>query len=462
MVNVIPGSMSPSLPVESQGPFVGVLYGELLAQGIRYFLPASILTRIGNVEPIRPVLTSHLTRPDQMQLEWLGGRYTLDSGGRVFTDNETKLLRSIGKVLSMRYDLLFNAESAALSSHVFRGLPEDRYVSAFLEPRRVEVAGRQAGVIDRISEAIEVLRISSLSTYENRRISTGVLLFGSQPDPCHALPDLPAGALPYSTGLTSIRSFHRIGDGLRTIALVNQDGLMVELIDVQEWAQPYGNAELPVPSARRYEIHNRATLCGGHICLILTPNGEIKIFAEGVQVFSFVDGRWRLSDVAEKYRLWTEALREEHLARRLFTVALNLSELRRGGLFVVLHDPEMVRELVSSRDLLTHQNGVESPRSGSKDQLHYLLRSRRVTEMSPLVLETVARIDGSIVLDRNANLLSFGAILRHNRLMDVEEEVSEGGRTTAAIMASEFGSVLKVSEDGQISFYQGGRCIWDL
>jgi len=48
-------------------------------------------------------------------------------------------------------------------------------------------------VTDRVSEAIEVLRISALSTYEDRRISTGALLFGFQPDACHALPSLPAG-----------------------------------------------------------------------------------------------------------------------------------------------------------------------------------------------------------------------------------------------------------------------------
>ena len=32
----------------------------------------------------------------------------------------------------------------------------------------------------------------------------------------------------YARELTSIPSFHRICDGLRTIALVDQDGLMVE------------------------------------------------------------------------------------------------------------------------------------------------------------------------------------------------------------------------------------------
>ena len=197
---------------------------------------------------------------------------------------------------------------------------------------------------------------------------------------------------------------------MRTIALVNRDGLMVELVDVQEWAEPFRGIDLPVPTARRYRTHTQTTLCGGHICLVLTPNGEIKIFGEGVQLFSFLDGRWHLTDVAWKYDVFENAIGHRDLANRLFSAALNLAEQRRGGLLVVLDDARKVRQLVSARDLL---GDPKAAHAGAKDQLHYLLRRRRITELSPLVLETIAQIDGSIVLDREGNLLAFGAILRH-------------------------------------------------
>src|SRR6202021_3226713 len=98
-----------------------------------------------------------------------------------------------------------------------------------------------------------------------------------------SVPAPPAGPLPDSSELTAIRSFHRICDGLRTLALVDEKGFMVELVDVQEWAQPFSALELPVPSARRYRTHSQATLCGGHICLVLTPEGENKISGGGVK-----------------------------------------------------------------------------------------------------------------------------------------------------------------------------------
>jgi hypothetical protein len=86
----------------------------------------------------------------------------------------------------------------------------------------------------------------------------------------------------------------------------------------------------------------------------------------------------------------------------------------------------------------------------------------RATELSTAVLESIAQIDGSVVLDRDSNLLAFGAILRHSPPMDDDEEIGEGGGTAAAIGASQFGDVLMVSEGGQLSFYRKGYCVWTL
>src|SRR6202163_2433896 len=212
--------------------FIDRYFEELLARGIQYFLPSSELAIVGRSEDGKPELWSRL-RDGGADLKWLGAKYSLFNQGKDFTEHEEKLIKGIGKVLSTRYQLLFNADVVARSSEIFNGLPEDHYVSGFLDPYVFAGAAMGAKVIDRVSEAIEVLRISALSTYEDRRISTGALLFGFQPDACHALPSQPEGALPYTSELTSIRSFHRICDGLRTVALVDRAGLLVELVDVE-------------------------------------------------------------------------------------------------------------------------------------------------------------------------------------------------------------------------------------
>lgn len=444
---------------ETQAPhFIDELYEKLIEGGIDYFFPSAKFQLLGRGPDSEQPLVSRSEK--SLTIDWLGTPCSL-TRDEPFSDSEIKLLTGIGVVLGARYRMIRDADRVQQRFELFRGLPEDRYVSAYIDPAPYSETIWKGP--DRLEDAIEVLRTSSLSTYENRRISTGALLFGKMPDPCHATPAKPVGALRYSPALTSIRTFYRLCDGLQTLALVDQNGLLSEIVDVEEWARAYSGIPLPVPSPARYRTHSRATLCGGHVCMILTPNGEMKIIADGVQIFRFWDGRWRLTDAERKYQLWTDAVGNSELAERLFVAALNLSEERRGGLLVVLDDPRSVRNLVSSTDLVDPlPNRSPEGIAGTKDQLHYLLHRKRVLDVPVSVLETIARIDGAIVLDHDSNLLAFGAILRHRDLADLHPENIEGGRTTAAIAASEFGNVLMISEDGLISFFQKGKCVWDL
>ncbi len=426
--------------------FVDGLYAELLGRGVRYFLPDAEWQDEGPAETVKPELRLDNLGNGRLRLEWMGARHLVTLSGREFTAAELRMVRTVGQVLRGRYEMLFDPPLAAGKFHMFRGLSEDHYVSGFL--------GNNP---DRVTQAIEVLRISSSTTYENRRIETGVLLFGGHSDPCHGVPPKPEGALRYSTELTGIRSFHRLCDGLQTVALVDVDGMLVEIVDVHEWARPYAQYELAAPAADRFLAHSRATLCGGHVCLVLTPNGEVKIFAEGVEVFRFLDGHWRITDSAAKYAMWEEALGDKLLAERLFRVAVNLAEERRGGLFVVLRDRQDAKQLMMKDDFL-ETCGPPVVKDG-KGQLHYLLRGAKALDLPSAVLETVARIDGAIVLDRESSILTFGAILQAS---SEGIRAVEGGRTTAALAASRFGEVLKVSEDGLVAFYRDGMCVWEM
>jgi hypothetical protein len=440
--------------------FIDGLYGKLVEGGIGYFFPSASFK---SLEPDRHAAQESISQESSgtsVLLNWLGARYSL-TREEPFSDAEIKLLVEIGAVLESRYRMIVDTTRVEQRFELFRGLAEDRYVSAYIDGAPYAEPVWKGP--DRVEDAIEVLRTSALTTYENRRISTGALLFGKSPDPCHERPIRPFGALRYSAALTSIRSFYRLCDGLQTMALVDQNGFLVEIVDVEQWAQPFADIRLPVPSSAQYRTHSRATLCGGHVCMILTPNGEMKIIADGVQVFRFWDGRWRLTDAQRKYNLWTSAIGNLELAERLFGAALNLAEDRRGGLLVVLDNPASAQKLVSSTDLLSSlPDRGQDPIIGTKDQLHYLLHEKRVLDVPIAVLETIARIDGGIVLDQDSNLLAFGAILRHHELSDLHPDNIEGGRTTAAIAASRFGSVLKISEDGLISFFQRGKCVWDI
>jgi hypothetical protein len=65
------------------------------------------------------------------------------------------------------------------------------------------------------------------------------------------------------------------------------------------------------------------------------------------------------------------------------------------------------------------------------------------------------------VTDRSGRLLAAGAILRHTSEHLDAASVIEGARTKAALAASQFGPVLKVSEDGVITFFDH-EAVWDI
>ena len=249
---------------------VNRLYCDFFERGVRYFFPDARFTVNGPAPGATPSLSFNSRTDGSIDLEWMGTCYHLERRGRPFTEDQLRLLGGIGAVLSARYRSIFFPATAASTSHLFEGVQEDRFVSAFLDHFPYLDEDGLPTERDVVADAIEVLRESSLITYENRRISSGVILIGEDEDPYHLRPALPRGALPYGNSLVTIKSFHRLCDGLKTVFLVNPDGLLVDLVDVERFSQACDGATLPVPSAARYRAHCLATLFGDSAALAVS------------------------------------------------------------------------------------------------------------------------------------------------------------------------------------------------
>jgi hypothetical protein len=404
---------------------------------------------------------------DSVLIEVFGVPYLLSPRrGTRFTPDDLRMIRAVGAVANLRYYQMFQTADAA-RLELYRGGSEDHYVAAFIEPDDYELTATRAS---RVASTILTLRTAALSTYENKRVSTGALLLGPADDLDHPLRPTCPDALAYGAELTSLKSIHRLCDGKRTLFLVDRDGRLADIIEIERWAAATsGDGSPAVPCARSYAGHARATASCGHVCLVLSPNQEIKLFDGGAQAFAFAHGRWRILDPITKFGIWETAVADGPLARALFQTALDLAECRQGGLLVVVNEPsEAVGRLISPHDLLS----VEVPEGPpaelapgdplAKRALHYLARGRFVTDLDPSVLEALAGLDGALATDRAGRLLAFGAILRHDASSLPGPTVAEGARTTAALVASRFGPVLKISEDGVISCYLSGTRVWDL
>ena len=62
---------------------------------------------------------------------------------------------------------------------------------------------------------------------------------------------------------------------------------------------------------------------------------------------------------------------------------------------------------------------------------------------------------GAIVLNNAGDILAYGAVLRPRKTGKIR--TAEGSRTKAAIGASHYGLGVKVSSDGDITFYEDGK-----
>jgi hypothetical protein len=436
------------------------LYDSLLQAALRQFFSRATF----ETEPI-PSLSSDgrlaiepTKDPSVLSVRWFGSRHVLHvPSRRPFTEHEVRLARAIGDVLAARYRAIFDPKQMLERGDLFRGAIEDRYVGAFLDSL---VYGDPSQTrADLVATIIETLRVAAMSSYENRAISSGVLLLEGDDDPIKRRPRS-EHAYRYSQALTAVKSFYRLSDGLQTVFLVNRAGFVLDIIEIARYAS---RGLLRVPCPTQYRAHALATAGTRNICVVLSPSHEIKVFAEGVQIFSFRNARWHLLDLQAKYEIWAATVGNPVLAERVFQTAFDLADARQGALFVVLRDPATsMPQLVAPADQLDTIRTDPSP-VPSRSQLLHMLRGHSATDLDPAVLAGLARTDGATVMDAGGRLLAVGAILLHTEPPEPHSNLAvEGARTTAAMAAGRHGAVLKVSEDGLLTFYDRQERIWDI
>lgn len=450
---------------------VGV-YQMLLRRHLEHFYPDAALEAAGDRSIIRwegPAQHPNYRIDDDpnglgVEIEWFQTRYIFLPGSPTpFLPDERRLIETIVRLLDLRFRSMFDPR-VATRSDMFHYAIEDFIITEFLDPPEPA----------RVPAALEALRVAALSTYENRRVSTGALLLGTEDDPASPGRVNPDGAPRYNVRLTAIKGFHRLCDGVKTVYLVDRKGDLAWSVDIRRWADAtQGPEPLDAPCPRPFHAHAKATRSGRHICLVLTPSQEIKVFAEGTLAFAFGDARWRMLDIPTKFAAWRRAVGETpagDLARIIFQAALNLAEARKGALFVVVRDREAsLAQLIAPADRIVEDVVADDPHDPdnlsprlAKRSLHHVARGLGLFDLDETVIEGLASIDGAVVVDRAGHILTFGAILRiAPEVLRVARAV-EGARTLAALAASFHGPTLKVSEDGRLTMFLGGRKVWDL
>ncbi len=289
---------------------------------------------------------------------------------------------------------------------------------------------------------LQFLRGLSQQTYENQRISYGIII---SPD-AHAPFDAPF------TDAVDNKRFKRLSDGYSTAFVLDGGGNLVGLESLP-LAENRGSAARRRPSwlGNLAEAANVRNAVG----ISLTRNGDVLVAANGRLAFAQRAGIWKrwdhsaIIDILKSIGKFRGPPYDfASVLTFLYQVSLDLSFRRSGGLFVILRNRKDYSKLLSDRERV---GAVRKPVTDRA--LDESLGGRKLHRHDRQLVADLSSLDGATVIDRNGNLISYGQVLR---VANVGRAGEQGARTRAAKAGSRLGLAIKVSADGDISFYAEG------
>jgi len=204
-------------------------------------------------------------------------------------------------------------------------------------------------------------------------------------------------------------------------------------------------------------------------------NREMKIFTDQKFVISYAGGEWKL----KHYNLMlatfmilftTTALKGtsdseiEHVEKKLqdltrgllklTDIIQNISRNGSSSIFVVILKGKQSKLLSkgSAKQILIDNNFEKNNcdrnfLNAIYDDQHHI----KINDADQYLVESIASVDGAVILDADLNIVSFGEII--SIPSDVVYNDTFGTGTKAARYASSLGLAIKISEDGDISIF---------
>jgi hypothetical protein len=394
-------------------------------------LAVSITTSNDSARPIS-TLISTLTRKTAPggvgQIE-----RTLDTRER---DLCLQLSNRIGAVLSAQKDGQ-NAESL----RAIRSLFDEQVVAGHLQAYH--------GITLDVGRLFGVLRGLAEQSYENKALTFGIIIRKTEKA------DNNGAVFPFD--FLEKKRYRALSDGFRTAYAVSADGRLLGLADLKaSTAKSHQKSFYPEWCEYIAEA-SRDGSCG--ICL--TRQGDLLVFDSGGLRFTYRCGRWQywnhthvtdiLRNRARVQRVPKNVLPE--VVRDIYRAALDVSFRRSGGLFVLLRSRENKKKLLIKGDAIGDSN-----REVLHKEFDGTLPDATVQTIPRVILSELAGLDGAVVVDNQGHILAYGAVLKASGRFNP----SEGSRTKAAISASRYGIAVKVSSDGDITFYEQRRAFMEM
>lgn len=79
------------------------------------------------------------------------------------------------------------------------------------------------------------------------------------------------------------------------------------------------------------------------------------------------------------------------------------------------------------------------------------MRRRSIQYLDRKVILELSAIDGAVVLNKSGEMKAYGAVIKSK---NKKKYTHEGSRTQAALFASQYGTCVKISSDGDIKVFK--------
>lgn len=183
---------------------------------------------------------------------------------------------------------------------------------------------------------------------------------------------------------------------------------------------------------------------------ILNNKSEIEVLDSLNTLFVWRKGKWNIFDPDIFYHFLGDVLDKGSIKTLLWTV-YSLSKVRHGTLILI---GDIKRKQLNN----LRKGSVAGKHKLSQELLKYLEGKSIIELKENGELLRILSADGLTIFDSKGILIETGFITNTSAIK--RDDVTGGGRTTAAVASSIYGKVVKVSEDGPIEFYEGERRVY--
>jgi hypothetical protein len=301
-----------------------------------------------------------------------------------------------------------------------------------------------------IAETVEYLIELSGARVESREVTHGVVI-------ADVFTDRPRLRFDYPADLRAAKRGPLLFDGQRSLLLIDTHGharfeLQRHRLDALSPGAALGS--LSAEFVESGSLVAEATRRLGGLGLFLRADRTIWVFVGGQPLLLRRSAHWTAFPL-ELTAYIANLIGGGSAAGIVVQAAYILSARGQGAILgIVGGGGDALDDIVSPKDRYDLRDDFDRTAMRPETRLHHLIDAEDLDEQT---LARLAGLDGATIVDRDANLLAYGAIVASS------DSQQEGARTAAAKTLSHTADVvLMVSQDGDVTVFHGGDMVATL